>query len=265
MECEEARFGVYALLDNELDIAKSLEVLGHLEGCPACQRELELDMRLKAVVREHLSVHAPPPGLWSTIVQRIEREAESPTHPWPMFSRVWRKARLLPALVAFLAVAVMFGLSLVFIHPREAPSLLADALVRDHLHAITKASGPVEVRATDPAAIIEHFRTKLPSSTPVPFLVHEGARLVGGSFCQLGQAKGVRFTYEVGIGRTVSLYQMERPARASVPHLGTGPLYVGPPQGPGLVLWGNARFLYALVGELPPADLQGLASHVGGT
>jgi mycothiol system anti-sigma-R factor len=94
MQCEEARFGVYALLDNELDIATNLEVLGHLESCASCQREIELDTRLKTLVREQLSTPAPPPELWRQVMQRIERETEGESPSWPVFGRLWPRARL---------------------------------------------------------------------------------------------------------------------------------------------------------------------------
>ncbi|MGH8063900.1 MAG: anti-sigma factor family protein, partial [Candidatus Entotheonellia bacterium] len=100
MQCEEARFGLYALLDNELDIATNLEVLSHLEGCPSCQRELELDARLKTLVREQLSTPAPPPELWRNVMQRIERETESARPSWPVFGRRWPRARLSQAAAA---------------------------------------------------------------------------------------------------------------------------------------------------------------------
>jgi mycothiol system anti-sigma-R factor len=265
MECEEARFGLYALLDNELDVAKNLEILSHLEGCPACQRELELDMRVKAVVREQLSARVAPPELWGKVVRRIEREAERARHPWPAFDRLWPTARLFPAVLVVMVLVVVVTLSLVFITQRSAPSGLVDALVMDHLRSMTKASGPADVPSADPAEIVARFRAEVPPSSPVPWLLYQGARLVGGSFCHLGTTKGLRFTYAMGNGRTVSLYQLDRSGQASFSRPGSGYRYVGQPQSPGVVLWGNGRFLYALVGELPLEDLQKLASHVGGT
>jgi len=122
----------------------------------------------------------------------------------------------------------------------------------------------VDFPSSDPTRIVEHFREKFPFSLQGPVLIHEGARLLGGSFCQLGQTKGIRFTYEVGNGQIVSFYQLERSEGTPFPRPGSGRLYVGPPQGPGLVLWGDERFLYALAAELPPEDLQRLASHMRG-
>jgi mycothiol system anti-sigma-R factor len=261
MECEEARFGLYALLDNELDIPTNLEVLSHLEGCPSCQRELELDARLKTLVREQLSTHVPPPELWGKVMQRIERETEGARPSWPVFGRRWPRARLFQAAAA--AVVVLFALSFVFIAQRDGPGVLLDDLVRDHLRSVARESGPAEVPSTDPREILAHFRTQVPPSLPVPLIRHEGARLLGGSFCRLGHTKGIRFTYQVGPGETVSLYQLDRADQVSSPPSASGRLYIGRPQGPSIVLWGDGRLLYALVGELAEQDLQRLAAHMG--
>jgi anti-sigma factor RsiW len=195
-------------------------------------------------------------------MQQIEREAEGERHSWPAFGRLWPQARFFQAALAA-AVVLLFTLSFFLMTPRDAPSVLLDDLVKDHLRSAHRESGPADVPSADPAEILERFRVKLPSSSPVPVITHEGARLVGGSFCQLGKTKGIRFTYQVEQGKTVSLYQLDQSGQAAFPQSASGRLYVGQPQSPGIVLWKDERFLYALVGELAQQDLQRLASHMG--
>jgi anti-sigma factor RsiW len=261
MQCEEARFGLYALLDNELDITTNLEVLGHLESCAFCQRELELDTCLKTLVREQLSTPAPPPELWRNVMQRIEQETEDERPSWPVFGRLWPRARIFQAAAA--AVIVLFALAFVFIAQKDGPGVLLDELVRDHLRSVAKESGPAEVPSTDPREILAHFRAQVPPSLPVPLIMYEGARLLGGSFCRLGHTKGIRFTYQVGQGETVSLYQLDRADQMPFAQSASGHLSISRPQGPSIVLWGDGGVLYALVGELAQQDLQRLASHMG--
>jgi mycothiol system anti-sigma-R factor len=261
MECEEARFGLYALLDNELDTAKNLEILGHLESCPSCQRELDLDARLKTLVREQLSTPAPSPELWGKVMQRIERETEGERPSWQMFGKLWPRARLFQAAAA--AVFVLFTLSFLFIAQRDGSVVLLDELVKDHLRSVAKESGPADVPLTDPHEILAHFRAQVPPSSPVPLIIYEGVRLLGGSFCRLGHTKGIRFTYQVGQGETVSLYQLDRSDQVPFPQSESGRLYISRPRGPGIVLWEDGRLLYALVGELTQQGLQQLASHMG--
>jgi mycothiol system anti-sigma-R factor len=260
MECEEARFGLYALLDNELDIATNLEVLSHLEGCSSCQRELELDARLKTLVQEQLSTHVPPPELWGKVMQRIEWETEGARPSWPVLGRLWPQARRFQAAAA--AVIIVLALSFVFIAQRNGLGVLLDELVKDHLHSMAKESGPADIPFTDPHEILAHFRAQVPPSLPVPLIIYEGARLLGGSFCRLGHTKGLRFTYQLGQGETVSLYQLDRSGQVPFPQSALGRLYISRPRGPSIVLWGDGGLLYALVGELGQQDLQRLASHM---
>jgi anti-sigma factor RsiW len=158
---------------------------------------------------------------------------------------------------------VLFALAFFFIAQRNGPGVLLDELVRDHLRSVAKESGPADVPFTDPREILAHFRTQVPPSMPVPLIMDEGARLLGGSFCRLGHTKGIRFTYQVGPGETVSLYQLDRSDQVPFPPSASGRLYISRSQGPSIVLWGDGGLLYALVGELGQQDLQRLAAHMG--
>lgn len=264
MECTEARLGLYALLDNELDIAQNLELLSHLEGCPACQQELELEARLKALIQGQLSGMTPSPELWRKVVQRIEQEGEFERHRWPTVGRLWPRRRLSHLAVAALVLVIVGLLSLFVSMPRETPTLLAEELITDHRRAMSRLDGPVEFSASDPAAIVARFRARFVVSSAVPVLAHTDARLLGGSFCQLRQTRGIRFTYALTTGRTVSLYYLQQAGSVSPTRLGAGDFYVSQVQGLAMVLWGEAHHLYALVADLPPEALQQLVAHVDG-
>lgn len=264
MDCAEARFSLYALLDDELDIAQNLEILSHLEGCLACQRELEVDARLKALVREQLSASVPPPDLWRRVMHQIAQEGERDRVRRGAIGRLWRPVQFPQMAVAALVLLAVCSVVLFVILPRQAPALLMQELVSDHLRAATKPAGPVEIPTNDPAAILARFHEKLPATSSVPVLVRGDAKLLGGSFCQFSQTKGIRFTYEVGDNRTVSLYQLERSEDLSIPLSGPGRLFAQQVQGLGIVLWGHAHVVFALVADGSTEDLQRLVAYVEG-
>jgi anti-sigma factor RsiW len=165
---------------------------------------------------------------------------------------------------AVLVLLAVCSVVLFSILPRDASALLTQELVIDHLRAAANPEGPVEIPASDPAAIVARFHKKLPATSSVPVLVSVDAKLLGGSFCQLSQTKGIRFTCELGAGRTVPMYQLERSEKLAIPASGPGRLLVKQVQGLGIVLWSQAQFVYALVADLSMEDLQRLAAHVDG-
>ena len=270
MNCDEARFALLALLDDELDVAKSLEVLAHLDSCEACQAEAEQDDRLTVLVRQHLSgAPAAPATLWPRISDQIDREEGAPQ---PSDRRLWwaaplltaigsrrRSARLVQAAAALALVVVM---ALVMLPSRPTPSFLAEEILADHLRSLRREGGPADLLTTDPSAVVARFRQSVLVPDQIPVLRDADTKLLGGSYCQLPSTRGIRFTYALGADRTVSLYQLERPRESAVPGPGARPLYVGYVEGaprPGAILWGDERFLYAVVGDMPPATLEQLA------
>jgi hypothetical protein len=60
------------------------------------------------------------------------------------------------------------------------------------------------------------------------------------------------------------MYQLERSENLAIPASGPGRLLVKQAQGLGIVLWSQARFVYALVADLSMEGLQRLAAHVDG-
>lgn len=269
MTCDEARLALFALLDDELDVAKSLEVLAHLETCATCQTEAERDDRLTVLLRRQLSPGpVAPVGLWERVAARIDAEEArrrqdglpswtrrllanvgTPWRPWPV------------AQVAVLALVVIVAL-VMLVPLRSGSSFIAEEILADHVVSLRRAGGPVDLVTTDPSAVVTQFRAAVHVPDTVPVLKHADSKLLGGSYCQLPSTKGIRFTYALGGSRTVSVYQLERPREAVVPAPGGRPLYIGYVEGsprPGAILWGDERFVYALVGDMPPTALEQLA------
>jgi len=89
MECASARERIHRRIDGELDDADSRALDAHLEGCPACRRDLD---ELLAVTR------------LVAVVGRTDREAR------PTAVRSRRRIRGLVAAAILLAAATVFAL-----------------------------------------------------------------------------------------------------------------------------------------------------------
>ncbi len=269
MTCEEARIGLYALLDGELDVAEDVEVLAHVEGCTACQRECDADGRLKGLLRDEArSLPAAPPDLWRTITQAMGREAAADR--WGRRSRAPQERRFWTRTwgarpVGAIAALVMVVLAVSHWPRPSTPSVVAGEIVTDHVGSLTRSEGPVDVASSDAAAIREWLGHAVPFVARVPTLAVERARLLGGSVCHLGSTRGIRLTYALETGETLSFYHLERTGRAPFPRPGEKPIhvrYADPGRGPGALLWADERFVFALVAELSPARLEDLAARL---
>lgn len=264
MTCDEARIGLYALLDGELDVAGNVEVLAHLEHCAGCQEACEAESRLRTVLHDVLSGMAvAPPGLWPAITERIRRERPTVSELRRPRLPVLSRRRLLQ--LAGTTAAIVVLASLVWLRSTPSAPFLVEELVMDHVQSVLRAQGPVDVASADPAILTEALRQDISFAPRVPTLSREGTRLLGGSVCHLRSTRGIRLTYAVDRDHTASYYQLERTAGTPFPRAGTGRVYVGQAdayRGPGTVLWGDEHYVYALVAELPAESLEALASQL---
>ncbi len=266
MSCDETRPDLYALMDRELDAAERTTVLRHLAECPRCRRTYEADRRLTALLQQYLAFSpVAPPDLWRCVARRIEHEERRERLPWSALARRFRPVRDRRWGWAVAGAVVTVVVALLLAPGPAAPTSLVEEIVTDHLRSVARATGPADVPSGDLATILGQFRDRVRIPIRVPGLASHGLRVVGGSFCQLRATKGIRFTYELGTGQTLSFYELERPTRAAFPLPGEGRFYFGPLEpgrGPRLVLWSDGQSVYAFVGEIPPSEIQRLASLI---
>ncbi len=135
-------------------------------------------------------------------------------------------------------------------------------LVGDHIGSLKRDRGPADVKLTRPEKIAKDFQEQITLPKQLPQFVGEGSQLLGGSLCELGKSKGIRFSYQLSSGQTISFYQLSRQKQSLFPHSGQGNLYITQPQQPNIVMWEDGKFIYAIVADLPLDRLQQLASNV---
>ena len=134
-------------------------------------------------------------------------------------------------------------------------------LVADHTRSLSRRQGPVDFPTADVIQIQDQFQDQMPRSAPLPQLIQEGVKLLGGSFCNLNATQGIRMTYQIQSGQTASLYQLAPAAPGTFPH-GSARLYVQVDQGPSLVLWRDHQWIYVLVADLAMDEMQQLTRTI---
>ena len=136
-------------------------------------------------------------------------------------------------------------------------------LLQDHQRSLENPDGPVDFvvqRPDEIPSLVKGFQTTLAS---LPLLPAKRGMLLGGSNCQLGKNQGLRLTYRLPTDKTVSAYQLDVLDEEFL-EFQSSQLTLQQPDGTGVVLWRDENYLYALVADVPMAELQSLAYAIEG-
>ncbi len=202
MTCGELREYLFAFLDSELDAARSMEVQLHLEQCPACAREVEIERAIRRTLDSLLSPEPIDAARDEVAFENAFRRVipELPHRPGQ------RRRRLIAGAVLACAAAVLLIPSAwPYLRLRSAPDV-SDVLVADFEHFLEKGK-PLQLASAEPAALSDwlHEATGLSVVLPPIDLAH--GRLVGARKCKLQGRPAAFALYEMN-GTPASLIVM---------------------------------------------------------
>jgi len=162
---------VNAYLDGELDPANALGVTQQMDKEPALAAEAERIKALQQLIHERLPREATPPGLRGRIessVGGLQRDRVRPSSSW----------RALAASIALTAI-VTSSSTWIVAQSQQQPTIVADALVSDHIRALM-APEPVDVVSSDRHTVKPWFNGRITASPRVVDLTKEDFTLIGG-------------------------------------------------------------------------------------
>ena len=137
-----------------------------------------------------------------------------------------------------------------------------EQILVDHRKSLKKGSKAVDIPSNQPMELATLLRAKAPMPSAMPILSQMSSKLLGGSVCTFGKAKGVRIMYDTEQHGQVSFYQIARSQRPELPQLTPEKLYLAIQDGPGGVFWSDGEFHYAIVSDLSADELKELTSAV---
>lgn len=189
MRCEEARQYLYPFIDGQIDVERNVQVLAHLNVCPACGAMFESEKRLTELIREKGAPDKAPATLRERCLRALGREDR---RRW-----TWRWAS---------AAAILVGIALPVLYltrpsapPPSPPDLphvprMISDFVGIHKGVLAEdvaVLGAAPVRG-DVEAIQAHFKQNL----GMPACLHDlralGYRTEFGAVCRVEQAQGGR-------------------------------------------------------------------------
>ena len=176
MSCSEARELMHAYLDGELDLAASLGIEKHLEGCAECAASFSRLRALQSLLRDPELSYQPPASLRKAVEGKFRgRRTEGESTPWA----AWMPGLRLSTAAAFLGL-ILVTAGLLWILPRSrsnAPA--ANEVLASHVRSLM-ADHLTDVGSTDQHTVKPWFSGKLDFSPPVTDFAAEGYPLAGG-------------------------------------------------------------------------------------
>jgi anti-sigma factor RsiW len=173
MDCKQSKILLDAFVDNELDIANSMEVERHLNDCDGCKADYRNLQTLRNVFKDESLYFTPPQGLKEKIARSIK---DSQPQRISIRSRVlsWQGASAVLALTNIILV-----LTVLFRGTPSEEEQVTEQIVNNHMRSLVP-NHLTDVQNSDQHTVKPWFNGKIDFSPPVVDLSSQGFNLVGG-------------------------------------------------------------------------------------
>jgi len=244
MDCERARSLIDAYSTDELDLAATLDVGDHLEGCPACTDELESVRALRRTLSASSLRYTPPPELCRRISAQLD-----PVATWqdPAPRRNVRRFALAAAVAALLLLP---WAGLYWNASRVTADRLSADVTSSHVRSLM-GDHLLDVVSTDQHTVKPWFNGKLDFSPAVVDLAAEGFPLVGGRLDYVANRPVAAIVYRRN-KHVINLYTWPASAADSQPSASEH-------NGYHLLSWARNGMYCVAVSDLNPQELRHFA------
>lgn len=243
MRCDDAKRFAQVYLDGEFDENDRRAMELHLQECPACRHQVEVERRFQAAVRARIPRVSAPPELR----QRLHDALLRPQGRFLPWRRVLLWSSVPAAGVLLLILSLTWTVTSAF-----SPRLIDEAVERHSRQA------PVEVASENLQDVEEWFRAKVDFHVALPTFADREFRVVGARLSHLAERQAAQVRYRQA-GREYSLFVFSDPGgpldMRSCHRLGRRKLCLVEKRGYTVAVWRSRGLAYSLVGDLPATQM----------
>jgi anti-sigma factor (TIGR02949 family) len=195
MTCFDARDYLFAFLDGELDAALSIELQRHLEHCPECAREAEIER----TIRRRLGAVLDPPDATAheqALTHVMSRIRSKPRRGRLLWRRFPVRDRLLGLAAAVLVVYVGVWLAMRNAEGPPPAQPLAELLVTDFEHFI-ESGRSLQLETSDPKAASAWLQERTQVTAALPTMHRARCKLIGARTCTVSGRPAAFAFYEI--------------------------------------------------------------------
>lgn len=197
MICSEVREYLFAFLDNELDVALSIEVQRHLERCGQCAHEVEIERAIRKSLAARLSDQRVPPMLEpATLLRHCGRPGESPDSS-RTFLRLHRRGLVLTTAAAMLVLGAVAWLWPSSDAAGTKADPFADLVVADFQHFVSDGLS-VQFVSAQPDEVGDWLLINTGLAVSMPFGASADFRLIGARKCTIAGRPAAFAMYDIG-------------------------------------------------------------------
>lgn len=254
MTCGEVREYLFAFLDSELDAPLSIELQRHLDICPHCACEAEIER----TVRRHLAAALDDQARHVAFDERALMPMFRPAARGRFrFAALGRGRTLFTGLAACILLVLAIWLAARRGQSVQHPDSFADLLVADFEHFLEQGE-PLQLASAEPERVSAWLRQKTGFDVSMPSTAARHCVLLGGRKCELAGQLAAFALYKVGdvpaslvVTRSerMDLEKMQRREHAGRSH------WVDRCKGHTVVACQRGELLYAVVSTLPEKEL----------
>lgn len=195
MNCREAHEYLFAFLDSELDAHLSMEMQRHLEQCPRCAQEAEIERTTRRQLTQAMGIAASSPG--TQAVADLD-EVVSRVTAWKPRAAFWTARRIVLGSTGLAAMIIMAVFVIqAFEHQPHASNQLVDLLVADFSHFVEKGK-PLQIASSEPLEVSEWLADQTALPVQLPFVSTEQGKLLGARKCKLNGKPAAFTAYDLG-------------------------------------------------------------------